>query len=282
MAKLAISSSLIRHNTKELNKLMEYEILQLEVGRVGKQEMSRLEGFLTKAPISFGIHSPLPRPGNYKNLLKNSLNPKSRKELWTSARETCLAAARLQADYVLFHLPLYSKKVSNSFLKKYNSDFLKSLILEDCLYLQRLQKELGIAVVLELMYLDPKLFPPSWLQEILNQVPLLSTCLDVGHVHCSIPRFNGMVDFINLAAPLLPKIKLVHLYNCKLDRHHKHKPVNGFQDPAAGWIDLPALIPIILKHNPDCIFVLEFTKKQVKSKQEVWQAIQWTKELIKF
>lgn len=281
MTKLAISSSLIRHNTKELKRLMEFGIIRLEVGRVSEKEMSRLEDFLTKASLPFGVHSPLPRPANYKELVKGSLNPISRRALWVSARETCLTAARLQADYVVFHLPWYSRKTCNSFLKKHNPDVLKNLILEDCLYLQRLQKELGIPVVLELMYLDPKIFPPSWLQEILNQAPLLGTCLDVGHVHCSIPHFTGM-DFMTLAAPLLPKVKVVHFYNCKLGPHHKHKPVNSLQDPAAGWIDLTALVPIILKHNPNSVFVLEFTKKQVKSKQEIFQAIQWTNGLINF
>lgn len=281
MAKLAISSSLIRHNPKELKRLMEFGLSRLEVGRVSQQGMSSLEDFLAKESLSFGIHGPLPSPANYKELVKGSLNPRSRKALWVCARETCLNAARLQADYVLFHLPWYSKKSCSSFLKKHQPEVLKELLLEDCLYLQSLQEEIGIPVVLELMYLDPKLFTPSWLQEILEQTPILGTCLDVGHVHCSIPHFAGL-DFMSLAAPLLPKLKVVHFYNCKLGPRHKHKPVNILQDPAAGWIDLAAIVPIILKHNPDSIFVLEFSKKQVKSIQEVFQGIQWTKELTQF
>lgn len=276
---LAISSSFIKHRVKDLNKLLKYGINRFEVGRVNQKDMAALERFVTGSSMDFGIHSPLPDPANYKEITRGSISTEGRKQLWDNARQTCLKARELKAGYVIFHLPWYSRSAASGYLKKHSGEDLKNYYLEDCRFLQKICKETGVPVNLELMYLHPEYFPLEWLAEILEEIPELGFCLDVGHLHCSLPDLPEHTLNSTIKV-MLPRIKMVHLYNCKNGGHHKHRPAHPSHNPAKGWIDIPSLIGLVISANPNCRFVLEYSRNYIKSHREVMEGIEWIKSLL--
>lgn len=276
---LAISSSFIKHRGKDVQKLLAYGIERFEVGRIKQREITYLENFLNSGNYPFGIHSPLPSPKNYKDLTSKRITEENRQLLWLSAKESCLKAKAMKAGYIIFHVPFYSRKACSNFLKKNSPEQLKKIFFEDCLYLHELSRQIEMPVYLEIMYFHPKFFSPAWLAEILEQAPLLGTCLDVGHVHCSTSSFTGET-FYSLIKPVLPKVRVVHLYNCRNLGHHKHKPIHPNQKPKDNWIDIPKLLSKIITYNPNCLYVLEYSKTHLRSYQETMEGIHWIQQLL--
>lgn len=278
MKNLALSITTVGRKNPVLNNFLAHDIERVEVGRISSRHYKKLRRFLESHPYSFGVHAPLPRPGNHHGLTHGRFHQKKRQKLLRLAQETYAEADRLGAGYIIFHLPLYNEESIANLLSRRGVREVQETIMADCQFLRQLMRPGGPPIYLEIMFLDHQAMTIDFLKNVLHTFNF-GLCLDVGHFQGSMHRFPNrrLLDLINV---FLPYVRTVHLYNTQGYKGHEHRPPHPSQKPEEDWIDLPRVLSVLRRSRPDCLYVLEYARKHAQDERYLEEGLDWIKQLL--
>jgi sugar phosphate isomerase/epimerase len=128
---------------------------------------------------------------------------------------------------------------------------------------------------------NPSFDTPADLVRLVRRYPNLQVCLDVGHLRVGAEMLN--MDEREAAELLAPHTRSMHLWTLRdredVRRYH-HVPVHPSLAPADGWIDIPAMLDLVLRHNPDCAIVFE-PNELYNPNREWWaEGIEWVQGIV--
>lgn len=278
MNNLALSIVTVGRKNPIIKDLFLSDVSRLEVGRISPHDLPLLEKLIAKRNYEIGVHAPLPRPSNHHSLTHGYITDKKRLTLLELAAKSYAKSIQLKANYINYHLPLYSLETTNRLIKKQGIRQLQEIILADCQYLRQLQTPTGPPIYLEIVDLDNQALTPNFLLSILDSLKF-GLCLDIGHFQGALHNFPDH-SLSSLMKDFFPFVKTVHVYNTQGFVGHKHCLPHPSQNPTDGWIDLPKTIRELRRYSPNCLYVLEYSIKYAKDLKMVKEGVDWIKQLL--
>jgi sugar phosphate isomerase/epimerase len=204
---------------------------------------------------SFSIHAPLPTPDDYPGSASTSFlldpDPDKRRATLDMLRRTVDVAAQWGAQYVVVHFGgLHSDGLSKAEIVKLAHDAAAQL--------DTWGQERGVPLHIEYAAYNPGFSLPQELAELVSGYEMLDICLDVGHARVGALMLG--LDEWEVFETLAPYTRSMHLWTMRTRqdvRRYRHTPVHPTLTPAGGWIDVPRVLDLVLRHNPTCDLVFE-------------------------
>jgi sugar phosphate isomerase/epimerase len=220
----------------------------------GVADLRELRSRLYSMP-SFSIHAPLPTPANYPAHASTSFlldpDPTKRQATLDMLRRTVNVAAQWGAQYVVVHFGgLHSDGLSRAEVL--------SLARDAAGQLNTLSREHGVSLHIEYAAYNPSFAQPQELAELVSGHAGLDVCLDVGHARVGAQMLG--LDEWQVVEVLAPYTQSMHLWTLRTRqdvRRYSHTPVHPTLAPAGGWLDIPRVLDMVLRHNPACDLVFE-------------------------
>jgi sugar phosphate isomerase/epimerase len=228
--------------------------------------------------VSFSFHAPMPTPASYPGHSSTSylLDPDADKRRATMEmlRRTVNLAAQWGAQYVVVHFGgLHSEGLSRAEVHRLAHDAAAQL---SALSLQH-----GVPVHIEYAAYNPSYSGPHELVDLVAGYEGVSVCLDVGHARIGAQMLG--LDEWEVYETLAPYTQSVHLWTLRDRedaRRYRHTPVHPTLTPSGGWIDVPQVVDLVLRHNPACDFVFEWDS--IYEPDPGWQAEgeAWVRQMV--
>jgi sugar phosphate isomerase/epimerase len=226
----------------------------------------------------FSVHAPLPTPPDYPGRASTSFlldaDPARRQASLDMLENTTRVAAEWGAQYVVVHYGgLHSDGLSP---KEVNA--LADRAAEQ---LNAWANACDIHLHLEYSAYNPSFATPADLVSVVRRYASLQVCLDVGHLRIG-AEMLGM-DEREAAEMLAPYTRSMHLWTMRdredVRRYH-HVPVHPSLSPADGWIDIPEMLDLVLRCNPDCAIVFE-PNEHYNPDRDWWaEGMEWVREIV--
>ena len=226
----------------------------------------------------FSVHAPLPTPVDYPGVPATSFlldpDPAKRQASLDALQTTVELASAWGARYVVVHFAgLHSQGMS--------APEVAALAQDTAAQLNALGERHAMSLHIEYAAYNPSLAEPEQLVDLVQRHPMLGVCLDVGHVRISAEILG--VDEYAIADVLAPHTRSVHLWTTRGRedaRRYHHVPVHPSLTPAAGWIDIPAMLARAFSANPACSVVFEPSPHY--NPDPVWQeeGMAWVRSLV--
>jgi sugar phosphate isomerase/epimerase len=241
------------------------------------EDLPALRDRLRRFP-GFSVHAPLPTPVDYPGVPATSFlldpDPAKRQASLDALRTTIKVASAWGARYVVVHFAgLHSRGMSPREVTALADD--------SAARLNALGERQGISLHLEYAAYNPSLAEPEHLVDLVQRYPMLGICLDVGHVRISAEMLGA--DEYAIAEVLAPHTRSMHLWTTRGRedaRRFHHVPVHPSLTPAAGWIDIRAMLALAFSANPACGIVFE--PSPYYNPDPVWQeeGMAWVRGLV--
>jgi sugar phosphate isomerase/epimerase len=227
---------------------------------------------------AFSVHAPLPTPPDYPGSPVTSFlldpDPFKRQVSLDMLQRTIELAAEWQALHVVVHFGgLHSDGLSARSVHELADRTAAQLDAWAAVY--------GVALHIEYAAYNPSFATPQELADLVSRYPGLDVCLDVGHLRVGAQMLG--LDEWQAAQVLAPHTRSMHLWTLRdrrdVRRYH-HVPVHPSLTPDDGWIDIPAMLDLVLAHHPDAKIVFE--PHPAYNPDPGWQAegIEWVRELV--
>jgi sugar phosphate isomerase/epimerase len=147
--------------------------------------------------------------------------------------------------------------------------------------LDALGRSHGVPLHVEYAAYNPSFCSAQELVELVSGYDGLDVCLDVGHARVGAQMLG--VDEWALLETLAPHARSMHLWTLRTRedaRRYRHTPVHPTLTPAGGWIDVPRVLDLVLRHDPGCDIVFE--NDSIFEPDPGWQAegADWVRGLV--
>ena len=243
----------------------------------GVADLRALRRRLHAEPL-FSFHAPLPTPESYPGQSSTSYlldpDPDKRHATMEMLRRTVNLAAQWGAQYVVAHFGgLHSEGLSRREVLK--------LAYDAAAQLNALSLEQGVPVHIEYAAYNPSYSGPHELADLVAGYEGLHVCLDLGHARIG-ARMLGLDEW-EVYETLAPHTQSMHLWTLRHQedvRRYRHTPVHPTLTPSGGWIDVPQVLDLVLRHNPACDLVFEWDS--IYEPDPGWQAEgeAWVRQLV--
>jgi sugar phosphate isomerase/epimerase len=243
----------------------------------GVADLRGLRSRLYSVP-SFSIHAPVPTPASYPGPASTSFlldpDPSKRQATLDMLRRTVNVAAQWGAQYVVIHFGgLHSDGLSKAEILELAHDAAAQLDV--------LGREQGMPLHIEYAAYNPGFSLPQELVELVSGYEGLDVCLDVGHARVGAMMLG--LDEWEVFETLARYTRSVHLWTLRGRedvRRYRHTPVHPTLTPAGGWLDVPRVLDLVLRHDPACDLVFEIDS--IYEPDPGWQAEgeEWIRGLI--
>jgi len=220
----------------------------------GVTDLRELRSYLYAVP-SFSIHAPLPTPEDYPAHASTSFlldpDPAKRHATLEMLRRTVSVAAQWGAQYVVVHFGgLHSEGLSRAEVLE--------LAHKAAAKLDALAVDYRVPLHVEYAAYNPSFSSAQELVDLVAGYAGLDICLDVGHARVGAQMLG--VDEWALLETLAPHTRSMHLWTLRTredTRRYRHTPVHPTLTPAGGWVDIPRVLDLVLRHDPACDIVFE-------------------------
>jgi sugar phosphate isomerase/epimerase len=220
----------------------------------GINDLRELRSRLYSMP-SFSFHAPVPTPSDYPGHPSTSYlldpDPDKRQATLGMLRRTVNVAAQWGAAYVVVHFGgLHSDGLSRSEVVR--------LAHAAAAQLDAWGREQGVPLHIEYAAYNPSFDSPHELAELVSCYAGLDICLDVGHARIGAQMLG--LDEWDVFETLAPHTQSMHMWTLRTRqdvRTYRHTPAHPTLTPAGGWLDIPRVLDVVLRHNPACDLVFE-------------------------
>lgn len=213
----------------------------------------------------FSAHCPLLFPDWYPDWPLTAalvdLDAERRESTKRLIRETMALASDLGAQYATVHADRPVLLLGEASAQSADEASGLQLAREGCEWLQRQAERYGLPVHIENMIANPLFWSAEHYLGAVRDLPDVQVCLDVGHLALNAAKFG--FSLMEWVAAVAPQIASAHLYNNQFrDDFEFHElregellrklPVHPTQSPGQGWLDVRAILEIVLAARPDC------------------------------
>ncbi|MEO5336593.1 MAG: sugar phosphate isomerase/epimerase [Magnetospirillum sp. WYHS-4] len=215
-------------------------------------EIAGLDGILSdlagegRRAVSF--HVPVHRPDWFPQVGVTcyflSEDAAKRERSFRLVEHTLDLAERFGAEYLVTHLTFGPTDTHDPVRAR-------DLAVEACARFARLSRERGLPIDVEFAAYTDSYNDPATFAAAVTAHPELGLCIDVGHTFLGALKRER--DFLGDIRVLAPHARSLHLWNSTGPEHtrlHHHTPLHPSQHPRDGWIDLAAVMEIVLVANP--------------------------------
>lgn len=243
----------------------------------GPMDMAELRNRLRAYP-GFSVHAPLPTPPHYPGSPSTSFlldpDPSKRQASLDMLQNTIGRAAAWGAKYVVVHFGgLHSDGLT--------ADEIHALADSAANQLDDWARHRRMPLHVEYAAYNPGFATVQDLIELVASRSYLHVCLDVGHLRIGAQVLES--DEWDMAAALAPYTRSMHLWTVRNRddvRLYHHVPVHPQLSPAEGWIDIPRMLDVILRHSPECAVVFEPHDAYNPSPDWQGEGIAWVRDLV--
>ncbi len=235
-----------------------------------------IEQFRAEGRDRFSFHAPIIRPEDFPHSgvtcfflsEEKDKREKSFSLLWRTLNE----ARRWGADYVVSHLtfgPTDSKDPALAL----------KLAREACARMAGMSAASAIPLDLEFAAYSDGFHEAGAFAAVVSEHEELGVCIDIGHAYLGAQGRNR--NYLDDIAALAPRARSMHLWNTTGPEHtkeHHHSPLHPNQRPEDGWLDVEAILGIVIVQNPHINIVFEYPVEAVT--REIRQGYDWIAEMI--
>jgi sugar phosphate isomerase/epimerase len=271
-----LSTSILQRNLDRLPLLKRFPASHVEIGFYPEDRLAVVLDYVTGLGLSYGFHDPLPWHPRWQWPSLTDPDATEQARSLGVVAQTLETAVRHKARYTLTHFP----SVHFDPVAGWSRGRALEAAHEAAATLARWADERGMPLLLENVGPNPYWDAEAWV-EIFETYPPLSFCLDVGHLHLATEE-DHEADRAFVAA-LAPYTRQVHLYNATREAYQAfhHVPAHPDQDPAEGWIDLPALLAELLARRRGPLrIVFEHTPQYPVDDDYVLAGMGWVRGLV--
>lgn len=270
MTILGVSTSVLC-DRRQLDTLLAYEPQVVEFYNYPTSMLATLQRFCERNGIRPALHTPVPYD-DAEALRRFAPTGPDRHEAAAAIRlvaGTIRYAAHIDALHVVVHFPSPYPPYRRTGFTASCVAFLNRLV--------DLSVDHGVTVLIENLSAHPLLRTAQQYKDMLVDRPELGFCLDVGHAHL----VGGEDHPLSYAEALGNAIRSLHVYNTTRERYpaYGHELANRMQSADDGYLDLPLLLPELLRKSRPAVLVLEHSHSNVNART-VAQSAAWIRELI--
>lgn len=229
---------------------------RLEAFDWAAERLDELRARLGAAALPFGLHTPLFRPAGYPHgpeaVFYLSDDAGERRRAWEMLETTLAHASRWGAEYAVTHLAWGQDAAGERRAL--------ALAAEAGERLAAMASEANVPVFVETGGYTGHFHTAAQYAALAASDARLGLCIDIGHSRL-VAETRGRSFWDDLEV-LAPQARSMHLWNTRgLDdyRRHHHVALHPAQRPEDGWIDVERALETVLRHNPDCALVFEYT-----------------------
>jgi sugar phosphate isomerase/epimerase len=272
-----LSTSMIQSDLDRLPLLRRYPATHVEIGFMAEDRLPVVLDFVRRLGHSYGFHDPLPFHPRWRWPSLTDPSPAEQARSLAVMRATLDSAGRYRARYALTHFPSVHFAAVAGWSRAQALDAAH----EAASTLARWGEDADLPILLENVGPNPYWDAAAWC-DIFDTYPNLSFCLDVGHLHLE-NEADGARNLL-FATALAPFTRQVHVYNATREAYAEfhHVPAHPSQDPAAGWIDLPAVLGAVAagRAGRPLRFIFEHTPEYPADENFVREGMDWVRGLV--
>jgi sugar phosphate isomerase/epimerase len=273
----ALSTSMIQGDLSRLVLFDELPATHVEIGFAPRENLATILDHVARLGHTIGAHDPLPFDPRWRWPSLTDPDPAEQARSLTVMRATMDTAQLLGARYALTHFP----SVHLGQVAGWSRAHALATGHVAASGLAHWSEHANLPVLLENVGPNPYWDASAWI-EILEAYPQLGFCLDVGHLHLEHHEDNARdLDF---AAALAPYTRQIHIYNATQEAYatFHHIPAHPSQDPADGWIDLPALLATVTagRAGRPLRLVFEHTPQYPATDAWVREGMDWVRDVV--
>ena len=287
------ATGMVAARLEHLERVQEYGIRRAEIVQFRCTE-GELRHVLAERWPEFSAHAPLIFPEWFPEWpLAASLvdlNVDRREHGLRLMEHSIDLAADLGAKYVVLHLQRTVRLLDEHLPPEADTDAALDLAIGGAERLARRAARYGLPVHLENMIANPLFCLPEHYEALLDAVPEVGLCLDVGHFWIDGAKFG--FDPLQSAAHLARRIWSLHVYanqvgsdfefNEMRERGLLRKfPLHPDQRPADGWMDVPALLRSVLSVHPMCYVTHEVYRSLDTDPGRTAEGLAWIEEVCR-
>lgn len=247
MTRLGVSTSVLERR-EDFDTLLAHDPDVVEVYNYPSDLLARLDRFTRRRGIQLALHTPVPYDlaESLRRFAPTGPDPVEAAAALRLTEATVRCAADLGALHVVVHFPSPYPPYPAQGFRRWSEEYLGATA--------ALARDHGVPVLIENLSAHPLLHTPDHYRRALEDHPALGMCLDLGHAH--LLADDAALGF---ADALGPRIRSMHVYNTSADRYprHGHEPAAPGQRAADGYLDLPALLPALLRRTDPAVLVME-------------------------
>lgn len=229
---------------------------RLEAFDWASDRLDELRRRLDASGLPFSLHTPLFRPAGYPHgpeaVFYLNDDPAERGRAYELLATTLAHAGEWGAEYVVTHLAWGQD----------SADERRALALaeEARTRLAAMAREAGVPILVETGGYAGYFHTAEQYAAFAASDPWLGLCIDIGHSRLvAEARRRSLWEDLEVLAP---QARAMHLWNTRgledYQRHH-HVPLHPAQRPADGWIDVERVLGVVLRRNPACALIFEYT-----------------------
>lgn len=270
MTLLGVSTSALP-TRDDLDALLVYEPDVVEFYNYPTRQLPLVERFCDRHGIRPALHAPVPYDGPQplRRFAPTGPDPDEAAAALDITRQTVQYARRINALHVVVHFPSpYPPYPEEGFAKRCK-EFLGALT--------DLMDEYRVPILVENLSAHPLLRTPEQYRSVLSGYPDLGFCLDVGHAHLMGEEGHPLA----YAEALSSAVRSLHVYNTTPERYlgQGHELAAPDQSAADGYLDLPLLLPEILRCTEPAAVVMEHRHRGTNP-QAAAHSASWLRHLI--
>jgi len=223
-------------------------------------QFARLDGIMAdlraEGRARFSFHAPVIRPEYFPydgtQCFFLCEDPARREESFRVLKQTLDAAAHFGAEYAVSHLT-YGKSDTR------DPRTARRLAHEACSRFAAMSRAARIPLDVEFAGYTDSFHEVGNFLDAVDRHAELGICIDIGHTRLGAMRRGR--DYLADIAALAPHARSMHLWNTSgpdCYALHHHVPLHPSQSPADGWIDLPAVMRVVLARNPAVRIIFEY------------------------
>lgn len=229
---------------------------RLEAFDWAADRLDELRTRIAESALPFGIHTPLLRPTDYPHgpeaVFYLNDDPAERERAWQMLDATLAHARDWGAEYAVTHLAWGQDCTDEE----------RALALAERAGtgLASAARAAGVPILVETGGYTGHFHRAAQYAELAASDPWLGLCIDIGHSRL-VAETRGRSPWDDLEV-LAAQARSMHLWNTRGLEHyreHHHTPLHPTQRPADGWIDVERALEVVLRTNPRCALIFEYT-----------------------
>ena len=253
---------------------------RVEICDFPQHSLPKLRSFLKEMGLRYSVHFPLHTPDWYPFFSIRGLgthpDPPARELHFRLLKHNLNLLDNWQAEYMVLHFN-DNRPADDVDL---NPAKVETIVHDSAERLNQLSMEHGLPIFLEYQPRGRFFRHPYQFAELAAAYPSLGICLDTG----KLARYAWETDRapVDVAREIAPYTRSMHVWNTQPGlEQYGHIMPHPSQDPAQGWIDLEAIVSIVLEAHPTCPVVVEPHFMYNDSEKYYQEGMAWIRQVVR-